>query len=196
MARPPRLLAADAIYHLTCRGVRKLPIFHADRDRALFLALLRRTLQQHVWRCQAYCLMDNHFHVVVQTDEPTLSVGMHWLNTAYARTFNKRYGFEGHLFDRRFAATLVESSAQLMLTARYVELNPVRAGLVSDPGDFAWSSFRFHAARANSSLLGRSWVLDLFGKERRAASAARAARRSTPPRFGAASPPRGSGARR
>jgi REP element-mobilizing transposase RayT len=102
MARPDRLVAADAIYHLTCRGVRKLPIFHADRDRALFLALLRETLRRFRWRCQAYCLMDNHYHVVAQTDEPTLSVGMRWLNTAYARTFNKRQGYEGHLFDRRF----------------------------------------------------------------------------------------------
>lgn len=166
MARPPRLLAADAIYHLTCRGVRKLPIFHADRDRTLFLALLRRTLLQHRWRCQAYCLMDNHWHVVVQTEEPTLSTGMHWLNTAYARTFNKRHGFEGHLFDRRFSAKVIESSAQLMLTARYVELNPVRAGLVAEPSEWPWSSFRYHAGRASSSLLGGSWVLDLFGSER------------------------------
>jgi REP element-mobilizing transposase RayT len=172
MARPPRFVAADAIYHLTCRGVRKLPIFHADRDRALFLALLRRALARYGWLCQAYCLLDNHWHVVVQTEQPTLSVGMHWLNTAYARTFNKRHGFEGHLFDGRFGSKVIESSAQLMLTARYVELNPVRAGLVSDPGDWPWSSYRFHAGRANSSLLGGSWLLDLFGKERQKASAA------------------------
>jgi putative transposase len=172
MARLPRFVAADAIYHLTCRGVRKLPIFHTDRDRALFLALLRRALAKYGWLCQAYCLMDNHWHVVVQTEQPTLSVGMHWLNTAYARTFNRRHGFEGHLFDRRFAATVIESSAQLMLTTRYVELNPVRAGLVSDPGEWQWSSYRFHAGRANSSLLGGSWLLDLFGEERHKASAA------------------------
>jgi REP-associated tyrosine transposase len=172
MARPDRLVAADAIYHLTCRGVRKLPIFHADRDRALFLALLRETLRRFRWRCQAYCLMDNHYHVVAQTDEPTLSVGMRWLNTAYARTFNKRQGYEGHLFDRRFASKLIDSSGQLMLTSRYVELNPVRAGLVRDPGDWPWSSFRYHAGRAGSSLLSGSWLLDLFGRERAKASAA------------------------
>jgi putative transposase len=172
MARPPRLVAANAIYHLTCRGVRKLPIFHADSDRTLFLALLRRTLRRYQWLCQAYCLMDNHWHVVVQTKEPTLSVGMHWLNTAYARTFNQRHGFEGHLFDRRFGGKLIESSAQLMLTARYVELNPVRARRVTDPHDWPWSSFRFHAGLAASSLLGGSWVLDLFGSERQKSSAA------------------------
>ena len=172
MARPPRLVAADAIYHLTCRGVRKLPIFYADRDRALFLGLLRRTLEKYRWLCQAYCLMDNHWHVVVQTEEPTLSAGMHWLNTAYARTFNRRHGFEGHVFDRRFGSKLVDSSAQLMLTVRYVELNPVRAGGVADPTDWPWSSFRFHAGRANSSVLRDSWVLDLFGGDRRKASSA------------------------
>jgi len=172
MARPPRIVAADAIYHVTCRGVRRLPIYHADRDRALFLGLLREALGRFAWTCQAYCLMDNHYHVVVQTDEPTLSVGMHWLNTAYARTFNRRHGFEGHLFDRRFSSKLIESSAQLMLTARYVELNPVRAGLVRDPGEHAWSSFRFHAGRARSSLLEGARLLDLFGSDR--AKAARA----------------------
>lgn len=172
MARPHRIVAADATYHLTCRGVRRLPIYHADRDRTLFLALLRETLRRFRWRCQAYCLMDNHFHVVAQTDEPTLSVGMHWLNTAYARMFNRRHGFEGHLFDRRFGSKLIESSAQLMLTARYVELNPVRAGLVRDPAHHPWSSFRFHAGRSRSSLLGGSWVLDLFGSDRVEASRA------------------------
>jgi len=172
MARPPRIVAADAIYHLTCRGVRKLPIYHADRDRALFLGLLREALGRFAWTCQAYCLMDNHYHVVAQTDEPTRSVGMHWLNTAYARSFNRRHGFEGHLFDRRFSSKLIESSAQLMLTARYVELNPVRAGLVRDPGEHAWSSFRFHAGRARSSLLEGARLLDLFGSDR--AKAARA----------------------
>jgi REP-associated tyrosine transposase len=170
--RKRRLLAADALYHITCRGVRRLPIYHADRDRALFLALLRRTLHRFHWRCQAYCLMGNHFHVIVQTDEPTLSTGMHWLNTAYARTFNKRHGFEGHLFDRRFSSTLVESSAQLMLTARYVELNPVRAGVVQQPDEWPWSSFRFHAGGAQSSLLDGAWLLDLFGRDRAKASAA------------------------
>jgi putative transposase len=172
MARPHRVIAANAIYHLTCRGVRKLPIFHADRDRALFLALLRRTLSQYEWLCQAYCLMDNHWHVIVQIEQPTLSAGMHWLNTAYARTFNRRHGFEGHLFDKRFGSKLIESSAQLMLTTRYVELNPVRAGGVADPTDWPWSSYRFHAGQANSSLLGGSWVLDLFGRDRRKASSA------------------------
>jgi putative transposase len=172
MPRPPRLVAAGAIYHLTCRGVRGLPIFVTDRDRALFLALLRLTLAKYGWLCQAYCLMDNHWHLVVQTEQPTLSAGMHWLNTAYARTFNKRHGFEGHLFDDRFGSKVIESNAQFMLTVRYVELNPVRAGLVSDPGDWSWSSYRFHAGRANSSLLGGSWLLDLFGRERQRASAA------------------------
>jgi putative transposase len=172
VARPPRLVAADAIYHLTCRGVRRLPIFHVDRDRTLFLALLRSTLGRYRWRCQAYCLMDNHFHVAVQTDEPNLSVGMHWLNTAYARIFNRRHGYEGHVFDRRFGAKLVESSAQLILTTRYIELNPVRAGRVCDAEEYPWSSFRFHAGLARSTLLGGSWVLEMFGRERAKASAA------------------------
>ena len=172
MARKPRLVAADALYHLMCRGVRKLPIYHADRDRTLFLALFRHTLQRFRWSCQAYCLMDTHFHLVVQTDDPTLSTGMHWLNTAYARTFNRRHGFEGHLFDRRFNSVLIEGDIQLAQTARYVELNPVRAGITPHPADWPWSSFRFHAGMSRSSLLTGSWLLDLFGRDSRRASAA------------------------
>ena len=154
MARPPRILAADAIYHLTCRGVRKLPIYETDRDRALFLALLRLTLQRFRWRCHTYCLMPNHFHLLAETSEPNLSAGMHWLNTAYARNFNKRHGYSGHLFDRRFYAGLVEGDVQFAMRARYIDLNPVRAGLCEQPADWPWSGYRFQTTSTLLALFG------------------------------------------
>ena len=144
MARPPRLLAAGAFYHLTCRGVRKLPIYETDRDRMLFLALLRLTLRGFHWRCHAYCLMPNHFHLLAETSDPNLSAGMHWLNTAYARIFNKRHGYSGHLFDRRFYSGLVEGDVQFALRARYIDLNPVRAKAVRAPRRLAVEQLPVH----------------------------------------------------
>ena len=165
MARPPRLLAAGAFYHLTCRGVRKLPIYETDRDRTLFLALLRLTLRSFRWRCHAYCLMPNHFHLLAETSDPNLSAGMHWLNTAYARIFNKRHGYSGHLFDRRFYSGLVEGDVQFALRARYIDLNPVRAKLCEHPADWPWSSYRFTVGLARSSFLTTSTLLSLFGRD-------------------------------
>jgi REP-associated tyrosine transposase len=130
VARPPRLLAAGAFYHLTCRGVRKLPIYETDRDRTLFLALLRLTLKRFQWRCHTYCLMPNHFHLLAETIEPNLSSGMHWLNTAYARIFNTRHGYSGHLFDRRFYSGLVEGGVQFAThaaTSTSIQCEPAAA---------------------------------------------------------------------
>jgi putative transposase len=165
MARPPRVLAAGGIYHLTCRGVRKLAIYESDGDRTLFLALLRLTLRRFRWRCHAYCLLTNHFHLLAETSDPNLSAGMHWLNTGYARIFNKRHGYSGHLFDRRFHSGLLEGEIQFALRARYIDLNPVRAGLCEDAADWPWSSYRFTVGRGRSSLLTTSTLLALFGAD-------------------------------
>jgi putative transposase len=165
MARPPRTQAAGAFYHLTCRGVRKLPIYETDRDRTLFLALLRLALRRFEWRCHTYCLMPNHFHLLTETTQPNLSIGMHWLNTAYAKTFNKRHGYSGHLFDRRFYSGLIEGSVSFAARARYIDLNPVRARLVTHPADWAWSGYRFTAGMARSSFQTTSTLLSLFGTD-------------------------------
>ena len=171
MARPPRLLAAGAFYHVTCRGVRKLPIYETDRDRTLFLALLRLTLRRYRWRCHTYCLMPNHFHLLAETADPNLSHGMHWLNTAYARSFNSRHGYSGHLFDRRFYSGLLVGDVQFAMRARYIDLNPVRARLCKHPGEWPWSGFRFTVGMARSSFQTTSTLLSLFGRDPRQAAA-------------------------
>jgi REP element-mobilizing transposase RayT len=165
VARPPRLLAAGGIYHLGCRGVRQLEIFVTDRDRALFLALLRMTLKRFRWSCHSFCLLTNHFHLLVETADPNLSAGMHWLNTAYARIFNRRHGFSGHVFDRRFWSGIVEGEVQFAVRARYIDLNPVRAGECADPAEYPWSSFRYTIGQARSSFLTTATLLSLFGAD-------------------------------
>ena len=106
------------------------------------MAFLAQASYRRHWSCLAYCLMTNHFHLVVALRDETLSRGMHRLNGLYARRFNERYGHFGHVFEARFASEVVESEEQLLEALRYVVLNPVRAGLCSDPTDWPWSSFR------------------------------------------------------
>jgi putative transposase len=98
-------------------------------------------MRRHRWLCHAYCLMTTHYHVVLETTEATLSAGMHVLNGCYARTFNRRHGTKGHVFDARFGSRLVSSQSHLLDAVRYVALNPVRAGLSETPQAWPWSSY-------------------------------------------------------
>ncbi len=142
MPRQPRVAFAGALYHATARGNDGMAIFRTDADRAHFLALLARAVERFGWRCHAYCLMDNHFHLVVETPQPNVSRGMQWLNGAYAQGFNRRYGRTGHLFGGRFHSVLIDGERQLAAVARYVVANPVRARICVDAARFVWSSYR------------------------------------------------------
>ena len=124
------------------RGNSRQLIYLTDIDRGMFMEILRRTITRHGWELHGYCLMDNHFHLLVHTAEPTVSIGMCYLNSLYARKFNKRHGLSGHLFERRFHAELVTSDEHLRELVRYLALNPVRAGLCLSPADWRWSSYR------------------------------------------------------
>jgi REP element-mobilizing transposase RayT len=187
MPRPPRIQFPGAVYHVTSRGIRKQPIFLDDADRVRFLDLLTLVVVRSAWRCHTYCLMTNHVHLLVETPKGNLSLGMCLLNGLYARRFNGRYGFEGHLFDKRFGAVLVEGESHLLELARYIVLNPVRAGLCADPGDWPWSSYLATIGAVNRPpLLSISWLLGSFGSN---VDAARAAFRRFV-RDGLAQPPR------
>jgi putative transposase len=147
MPRPPRVQVAGGIFHVTARGNRQQLIYADDADRQLFLSLLERVVARCGWRCHAYCLMSNHFHLVIETPQPNLSYGLQLLNGAYAQCFNHRHGLSGHLFQGRFHSVLVETSDQFLQLVRYVVLNPVRAGLCERPEDWPWSSYRAFLAR-------------------------------------------------
>lgn len=141
MPRPPRVNVANGVYHVTARGNRKQPICLEDDDYRLILRLLDNVAGRQRWHCLAYCLMTNHYHLVLRTPNADLSVGMHRLNSAYAHWFNERHGFAGHVFQKRFHAVLVESDSHLLELSCYLALNPVRAGLCSDPRAWRWSSY-------------------------------------------------------
>jgi len=142
MSRPIRIEFPDALYHITSRGDRREDIFEDDDDRRAFLHTLAQVVDQFNWLCYAWCLMDNHYHLLIQTPDSNLSKGMRQLNGVFTQTSNRRHQRVGHLFQGRFKAILVDNDAYLLELARYVVLNPVRAGVVKRPGEWPWSSYR------------------------------------------------------
>lgn len=168
VARPPRLATPNGIYHVTARGNRRQVIFEDDPDRSTFLTLLHQVIARRRWACHSYCLMPNHFHLVLQIPSADISAGMQALNSRYAQRFNRRYGVDGHLFQGRFHAVAVESDWHLLELARYLALNPVRVGLCGGPADWPWSSYQaLIGRRPTPSFLTVDRLLGYFGPDLR-----------------------------
>ncbi len=180
MARPLRSTFGYGFWHITSRGVDGRAIFMDDDDRLLFLALLVRTIERFGWRCHAYCLMGNHFHLVIECGQPALSDGMERLNGLYASSFNHRYGRAGHLFQRRFESKAIADERYLATVCDYVWANPVRVGLCAHRRDWRWGGLGVPRRRPVRS--GRP----------RAAAPSRVVRRVRRPRSCASAPRRGS----
>jgi REP-associated tyrosine transposase len=142
VARPLRIEFPGALYHVTSRGNDRAPIFLVDSDRRQLLETLGEVVGRCGWRCHAYCLMTNHYHLVVETPRANLSAGMRHVNGLYTQRFNRRHERVGHVLQGRFHAVLVERETHFLELARYVVLNPVRAGLVRRAEDYRWSSLR------------------------------------------------------
>jgi REP element-mobilizing transposase RayT len=187
MARPLRLEFEGALYHLTSRGNERRPIFRTNRDRQAFLDFLGVAAKRFGWSVTAWVLMTNHFHLVIQTPQPNLSRGMHWINGTYAAWFNRVHKRCGHLFQGRFKAFLIEKEAYFAEVLRYTVLNPVRAKMVERPENYKWSSYRataglesppdwfdltaalafFHPDRLTANTNYREFVLAGIGAEDR-----------------------------
>lgn len=141
MVRPLRIEYADAVYHVTSRGDRREAIAKDNMDRRAFLAILGQALERFNAKVFAYCLMGNHYHLVIQTCEANLSRLMRQINGVYTQTFNRRHVLSGHLFQGRFKAIIVDSESYLLEVCRYVDLNPVRANMCKRPDAYPWSSY-------------------------------------------------------
>ncbi len=148
MARPLRLEYPGAVYHVTARGNQRQEIFLDDTDRLNWLTLLAKTCERFNWICYAYCLMSNHYHLVLETPDGNLSKGMRQLNGVYTQNFNRRHLRVGHVFQGRYTSILVEKDNYLLELCRYVELNPVRAKMVKVAEKWPWSSFLAKIGRA------------------------------------------------
>jgi putative transposase len=172
MARPLRIEAAGAYYHVGARGNNKMEVFVSDEDRHRFLAVLGDVVDRYGWRLYAYCLMDNHYHLALSTPRPNLGAGMGRLNQLYVQWFNRRYDRTGHLFERRYWAALVENEAHMLALIRYIAANPVRAGMCPRPRDWPWSSAQATAGLVSPpTFLDVEWVLSQFAADRGAAAA-------------------------
>ncbi len=176
MARPLRIEFAGALYHVTSRGDGREAIFLDDDDRYLFLGGLAEVVRDCNWVVHAYCLMDNHYHLLVETPEGNLSKGMRQLNGVYTQRFNRRQGRVGHVFQGRYKAILVQKDSYLLELARYIVLNPVRAQMVRHPAEWPWSSYRATAGLGEAPVwLRTDDVLSAFAGQHRAAAAGYAA---------------------
>lgn len=167
MARPLRLEYPGALYHITSRGNARQEICLDDRDRRIFLNTLGEVIKQFNWICHAYCLMDNHYHLLIETPDGNLSRGMRHLNGVYTQKFNARHERVGHLLQGRFKGILVEKESYLLELSRYIVLNPVRAKMAADPAEYPWSSFRSTIGiEPCPYFLKYDWLLEKFGRDK------------------------------
>lgn len=170
MARPLRIEFPGAVYHVTSRGNAKQAIFLENEDSHKFLEVLSTVVERFNWLCHAYCLMRNHYHLMIETPEGNLSRGMRQLNGVYTQVFNQRHIRVGHLLQGRYKAILVEKDTHLLSLCRYIILNPLRAGFVKRPEEWRWSSYQPTIGEAkNPPFLTTEWILSQFGKKKREA---------------------------
>ncbi|WP_428355720.1 transposase [Methyloprofundus sp.] len=171
MARPLRIEFPNALYHITSRGDRRENIYDDDTDRTVFLETLAKVVSDYNWLCHSYCLMDNHYHLIIETLDGNLSQGMRQLNGVYTQASNRRHSRTGHLFQGRYKAILVDKDQYFLELARYVVLNPVRVkGLIRNIEDWPWSNYlAFIGHTKVQEWLTSDWVLSQFGRTKKRA---------------------------
>lgn len=170
MTRPLRIEFAGAFYHVTSRGDGQDDIYLNDHNRECFLEVLSGVCERFKWVVHAYCLMSNHYHLLIETPDSNLSKGMRQLNGVYTQKFNRHHGRVGHVFQGRYKSILVEKEPYLLELTRYIVLNPVRAQMVSSAKDWPWSSYRETAGfKRPMSLLTIDWVLSNFSSNKKVA---------------------------
>jgi REP element-mobilizing transposase RayT len=170
MARPLRLELAGGLYHVTSRGDGREDIYLSDADRETWLIVLGQVCTRFNWVCHAWCQMSNHYHLVIETPEANLAQGMRQLNGVYTQRFNRIHARVGHVFQGRYKAILVERDSYLLELARYVVLNPLRAGMVQRLETWPWSSYLATCGQAiRPEWLQTDWILAQFGRQRASA---------------------------
>jgi putative transposase len=167
MARPLRLEFAGALYHVTSRGDGREDIYLSDEDRLVWLETFAAVCSRFNWVCHAYCLMSNHYHLMVETPDANLSIGMRQLNGVYTQRFNRSHRRVGHVFQGRFKAILVDKESYLLELSRYVVLNPLRAKMVRKLESYPWSSYLATCGEVSApAWLHVDAMLSLFGSQR------------------------------
>jgi len=170
MSRPLRIEFSGALYHVTSRGDGQKDIYLDDEDRRDFLSVLASVCKRFNWTVHAYCLMSNHYHLLLETPDSNLSQGMRQLNGVYTQHFNLAHERVGHVFQGRYKAIIVQKDSYLLELSRYIVLNPVRARMVRSVKDWPWSSYRASCGMtASPEWLSTDWLLSTFAKTRKVA---------------------------
>jgi putative transposase len=165
MGRKPRIYFPGACYHVINRGNQCRRLYYTDRDYQTMLSALEAASERYQLRIHSYCLMPNHFHLVAEVADFALGQALRSIETRYASYFNQRHRKTGHVFQGRYRAILIDKPSYLLELTRYIHLNPVRAGLVSKPEEWLWSSHRTYVGWAGEQWLYRRDILSLFGKD-------------------------------
>lgn len=165
MARPLRIEYPGAFYHVTSRGNERKDIFKSNTDREMFLSYLASAQEKYEAVVHAYCLMSNHYHLMIETPQGNLSQIMKYINSSYTNFFNIKRKRTGHLLQGRYKAILVEADAYAAELSRYIHLNPVRAGMVRSPEEYRWSSYSYYTERCAPSWLKTGFILGYFGTD-------------------------------
>ena len=170
MTRPLRIEFKAAVYHITSRGNARQAIFLDEEDFTDFLRVLCSVVKRYHFILHTYCLMNNHYHLLIETPYANLSRGMRQLNGLYTQRFNRKHQRVGHLFQGRYQAILVDKDNYLLELSRYVALNPVRAKIVKDPKDWEWSAYQATTGHKGISCLTTDWILSQFDNKQKASS--------------------------
>lgn len=166
MARPIRIQYSGAFYHIMTRGNERAEIFKSAQDYQLFLMIFTEVIDRYNWQCFSYCLMPNHYHLLIKTREPNLSLGMRQLNGKYTQEFNISHKRVGHLFQGRFKSILVEEEKYKNQLIRYINLNPIRAEIVDNLGKWQWSShLEIIGEKGKTNCLDTKAVLSQFDEK-------------------------------
>ena len=165
MTRPLRIEFPGAFYHVTSRGNKRQNIFENHEDRNTFINVFAKVIKTYGWRCFAFCLMDNHYHILIQTPNGDLSSGMRDLNGIYTQLYNQKHQTTGHILEGRYKAFVIEQGDYFLEVLRYTVLNPIRANVVKRPDDWPWSSYSATAyGRKMYPFIDQKFVLQLFSR--------------------------------
>lgn len=165
MARPLRVEYEGAVYHILSRGNRAEFIFEEDPEKEYFLQILQKAVEKYCIELYAYCIMGNHYHLLVGMPYGALSKVMHAVQSSYGTYLQRERGWIGHVFAGRYKSLCVEKEGYLLELSKYIHLNPVRAKIVKKPGDYKWSSYRFYAGKKKKpKWLNVGWLLEEYGK--------------------------------
>lgn len=162
MSREKRIWYPGATYHVMSRGVRRSSICKDLSDYEMFCMILKNTMEKEPFKLHSYCMMTNHLHLQITTITTEIWKIMNRLLGSYAKTFNQRYGYTGHLFESRYTSCIIEDPVYFLEVSRYIHLNPVRAGMVREPLEYPYSSYEYYVSQKSNPLLEKDKILSFF----------------------------------